>query len=217
MMTDTEFFPRSAQVNFEFYVPDIVKDSAKFKALEEETALAVTEIRKELKRKVLKCLNIEIETWQTQLQEHFASSIRLCTEASLMSLDSSSTNTDVVISKIVAANTTDLLKHVALDANTFNTTYAKVHGLSSFPPSQTADTPMSESDGNDEDNGTATTSTTAGMSTNSTATEVLSPFFVHVVTGKTTFLQLQARVKKATLVKARRNIKTKKPLTRRPS
>ena len=79
MSGDQDFIPRSARIEFEFYVSKPVESSNEFTAVKEETDVLISTFRQNLKSQIMKVMQMEIALLQAAANVQFVNSVHMVT------------------------------------------------------------------------------------------------------------------------------------------
>ena len=125
MNTDHDFIPRSARINFEFYVRPEVKNTAEFKEIQDDTTRIIDGFQRGLKEQIVRALNLDINYLHTDLNNIVCDTIYHTTKSFHLLYNPSLPNPSVTktVAHLINGYGDALLKHCTLNKDTFKQWY----------------------------------------------------------------------------------------------
>ena len=126
MSNDGEFIPRSARVNFEFYVRPEIKETDQFKGIQKETEIMVSDFQKHLKSQILRTVEMDIDFLKNDLNKIVCELLHHSVKTFHLLHDPDTVNPSITstVAHLIHAHGDTLLKHCSLDKNTFKVLYS---------------------------------------------------------------------------------------------
>ena len=140
MEKNNDFIPRSARINFEFYVRPTVEQSPEFTSIQSETTDLIKSFQLNLKSQIMKSMRLDISHLKNEIKTVVCSLIYYTAKAFHLQHNPTVVNHPVVhtITFLINGFGDNLLKHCDLDKNSFKTRFAEIfhdttiHNLQSF-------------------------------------------------------------------------------------
>ena len=128
MEKNTEFIPRSARINFEFYVRPAVQQSTEFSSVQSETNDLIKSFQLNLKEQIMKTMRLDISHLKNEIDNTVCHLIFYTTKAFHLQHNPTIVNHPVVntIAFLITGFGDNLLKNCYLDKNSFKTKFAEI-------------------------------------------------------------------------------------------
>jgi hypothetical protein len=133
MVTDEEFFPRSARLKFSLTVSKEVEESPEFLALQQENESRVLVYKNGLKADVISAIKLEITATETSLKTDLAKSLCLISRAFLIADSHTDLDPHRLVNTLLDRYHEPLLKNASTTLAEFRRVYVEAHGLASLP------------------------------------------------------------------------------------
>jgi hypothetical protein len=127
MESDPDFIPRSARMEFVFHLSKQAKETMEFSSLLQETETILSEVRQQLKKKILAATKIEIKICMSTITEAMAKAFRLAVQAFVIVEQNKDVDIDTLTRKIVSMHSATLLKHAGCTGPEFDILYLKLN------------------------------------------------------------------------------------------
>ena len=128
METNVDFIPRSARINFEFYVRPDVKQTDEFTAIQTSTTDLIKTFQLNLKEQIIKSMKLDMEHLRNDIDCTICHLIYYITKAFHLQHNPSVINhtTTHTVAFLIAGFGDNLLKHCRLNKTSFKTKFAEV-------------------------------------------------------------------------------------------
>ena len=126
MSKDNDFIPRSARVNFEFYVRPQISEMDDFTVIKDETTRMIDDFQQNIKSQIVRVAIMEINCLHQELNDNLVQLIHHTTKAFHLQYNPDAKNHTVTttIAHLINAHGETILKHSNLDNNGFEQTYS---------------------------------------------------------------------------------------------
>ena len=128
LVNNHEFIPRSARINFEFYVRPDVKESDEFRELQDDATKLIEDFQMNLKFKITRSVQLDINYLHNDLNKVICEFIHHSVKTFHLLNDPSQTNPQIsqTVAYIINNFGDNLLKHCRLDKTTFKKLYSEI-------------------------------------------------------------------------------------------
>ena len=128
MQKDVDFIPRSARINFEFYVRPEIRESDDFQVIQQETSQIITDFQLNLKSSIVRTVVLEVDFLKRELNENIIQLIYHSTKAFHLLHNPMQMNPTVTctVAHLINAYGDNLLKYTTLDKQVFKHEYARI-------------------------------------------------------------------------------------------
>ena len=146
MESNLEFIPRSARINFEFYVRPDVQRTEEFSEIQSTTSDLIKTFQLNLKEQIIRAMKLDINHLQNELETVVCQLMYYTSKAFHLQHNPSKINHTAThtVAFLINGFGDNLLKHYRLDKNTFKTKFAEIFNdttivnLQSFTATQPA-------------------------------------------------------------------------------
>ena len=134
MNKNVDFIPRSARINFEFYVRPQVKEMQDFAEIQSETEQMIGDFQQNLKNQIVRVAIMECNLLKRELNENLIHLIHHTTKALHLQHNPDKINHTVTttIAHIMNGHGETILKHSTMNTNVFKTYYAELYNDTSI-------------------------------------------------------------------------------------
>ena len=128
MSKDADFIPRSARINFEFYVRPQIQDSTEFTEIKEETAKMISDFQKNLKSQIVCVTIMEVNLLKKEIDDNSIRLIHHTTNAFHLQNNPDRINHTVTatIAHIINGYGPTMLRYTTMDKDGFKRRYAEL-------------------------------------------------------------------------------------------
>ena len=128
MQKDVEFIPRSARIDFDFYVRPEIKESEEFQVIKSETDHMISDFQKNLKSSIVRTLILEIEFIKSELNHNIIELIYHSSKAFHLLHNPMQNNPTVTctVTHLINAYGDNLLMYTSLDKSAFKQEYVRI-------------------------------------------------------------------------------------------
>ena len=133
MANDEEFIPRSARIEFEFYVSKPVENSDEFTTIKGDTDALIINFRKALKSQIMKVMRLEISNLEKEANDFFVNAVATVARATLIHSHSPVSNLHTIVSTIMESHHDSILDETGMTYEQFCELYKNNNSLQQFP------------------------------------------------------------------------------------
>ena len=129
MENNVDFIPRSARINFEFYVRPEVQQSNEFAEIQTSTTELIKSFQLNLKTQIMKSIKLDIDYLKNDIDTTICHLIYHTTKAFHLQYNPSVINHTTIhtVAFLITGFGDNLLKHCRLDKNSFATKFAELY------------------------------------------------------------------------------------------